>query len=247
MNYCALRRRKEDLMDLPPKIITLELLDMNDSHRKFYESIEAGVKEEVDKIELNTSNLLALTTRLRQATTDPSILTTAEVGSTKLERCIELVQEIVENGEKVVVFSVFKSPLYFLEKALHEFKPLLCTGDQSDQILSERVDNFQNDDEHLVLLGTHARLGTGHTLNRATYLICLDTPYTYAGFDQSVCRIHRINNVGAANVKVLSCKDTIDERVWELVNTKKELSEFVIDNQENATFAQELRNLLNFR
>lgn len=246
LSDCSLRRRKEDLVDLPPKIITVELLDMNENHRKFYEAIESGVREEVNKIELNTSNLLALTTRLRQATADPMILTTNEISSTKIERCVELVQEIVENGEKVVVFSVFKPPLYQLEQLLAEYKPLLCTGDQPDKVLSDNIEAFQNDNEHMVLLGSHSRLGTGHTLNRATYLICLDTPYTYAGFDQSVSRIHRINNTGAANVKVLSCRDTIDERVWELVTNKKDLSDYVIDGEINETFASALRSMLDF-
>lgn len=174
LDFCSIRRSKEHLVDLPPKMISLELLDMSDEHQKFYEAIKAGIKEEADKIEIKSSNLLALTTRLRQATACPEVLTTQNIMSTKIERCLELAEEIVENNEKVVIVSNFKSPVYKLRDLLSKFSPLICTGDQSELEVSEAVDKFQNDSEHKILIGTLAKLSTGLTLNRASYMIMID-------------------------------------------------------------------------
>ena len=107
---CSIRRTK-DLLNIPPKNVIIEELEMNDKHRKFYENVKDGIKEECDKIELNANNILALTTRLRQATSCPSILTSEEIMSTKIERCLDLVEEIVSQGDKVVIMSTFKEPL----------------------------------------------------------------------------------------------------------------------------------------
>lgn len=106
LDNCMLRRTKELVApDLPPKTITYEIIEMSEQHRKFYDDIKAGVKAEADKIQLNANNTLALTTRLRQATSAPSVLTSNPIVSTKLERCAEIVEDLVNSGEKVVVLS----------------------------------------------------------------------------------------------------------------------------------------------
>ena len=102
INNCSLRRTLDQVRsDMPPKTVTLELLEPDDDQRKFYEAIKEGVKEEADKIELKSANLLALTTRLRQATTCPGLLTTQKISSCKVDRCVELIQELTSQGEKV--------------------------------------------------------------------------------------------------------------------------------------------------
>lgn len=154
--------------------MTVELLDMEPAHQKFYDAVKEGIKDEAMKVELNASNLLALTTRLRQASVDPGILTTENIDSTKIDRCVELVEEIVSSGNKVVVMSTFKPPVYKLYDRLKEFKPLLCTGDQPDDEVSKNIDDFQNDDDHMVLICTLAKGSTGLTMNRASYMVMLD-------------------------------------------------------------------------
>lgn len=219
---------------LPPKVIEVELLDMNEDHAKFYEAVKEGIKEEADKIKLNSSNLLSLTTRLRQATADPSILTTQDILSTKLERCVELVEELVDQGEKVVVMSTFKDPVYKLGKLLEKYSPLICTGDIPDLKVSQNIDKFQKDPEAKVFLATSAKCGTGITLNAASHLICIDQPWTDALFQQITDRIHRLDNTTSAFITVLACKGTIDERVLHIVESKKEISDYVIDDIQNS-------------
>ena len=247
---CSLRRTLDQVRsDMPPKTVTLELLEPEDDQRKFYDAIKEGVKEEADKIELKTSSLLALTTRLRQASACPSILTTQAVSSCKVDRCLELIQELVSQGEKVVVLSVFKETLNELGAKLGEFRYSLNTGDVPDAVVASNVSRFQEDPKEQVFIGTWGKVGTGWTLNSASYLICLDTPYTAAMFDQGTDRIWRVNNTRPAFITVLMCKDTIDERVQQIIETKKELGEYLVDgveftNTNNYKLDDELRAIL---
>jgi SNF2 family DNA or RNA helicase len=247
---CSLRRTLDQVRsDMPPKTITLELLEPEDDQRKFYEAIKEGVKEEADKIDLKTSSLLALTTRLRQASACPSILTTQPVSSCKVDRCLELVQELTSQGEKVVVLSVFKETLNELAAKLGEFRFSINTGDVPDPVVASNVARFQDDPSEQVFIGTWGKVGTGWTLNSSSYLICLDTPYTAAMFDQGTDRIWRVNNARPAFITVLMCKDTIDERVQQIIETKKELGEYLVDgvdfdNTNNYKLDDELRAIL---
>ena len=234
LDSCSIRRTKEVAKGLPPKIVNIELLDMEEAHAKFYEAIKAGVKEEADKIELNSANLLALTTRLRQATADPSILTSQDIISTKIERAVEIVEQLVEQGEKVVVMSIFKDPVYKLAKLLDKYNPLVNTGDIPDLTVSQNIEKFQTDPEAKIFLATAAKCGTGITLNAASQMICIDIPWTDALFQQMTDRIHRLDNTNSAFITVLACRDTIDQRVLDIVETKKQISDFVIDNVQNA-------------
>ena len=234
LNSCMIRRTLDQVRDnMPLKNINYEVVEMSNEHRKFYDAIVDGVKEEADKIKLNSSNLLALTTRLRQATADPGILTTQNILSSKVERAVEIAQDLLDAGEKVVIFSVFKQPCYQIAKMLDQYKPLLGTGDFSDQDVQNRMVQFQNDPDSKLFIGTHAKMGTGFTLNSASYMICIDQPYTDASFSQSTDRIWRITNTRPAFVTVLTCADTIDERVREIVDTKKSLADYVIDDVQN--------------
>lgn len=227
---CSIRRTLDQVRaDMPPKTVTLEVLELEDSQRKFYEAIKEGVKEEADKIELKSANLLALTTRLRQATACPGLLTTQKIESIKITRCLEYIEELTSQGEKVVVLSVFKETLNDLAAKLGQFRFSLNTGDTPDAVVASNVERFQEDPNEQVFIGTWGKVGTGWTLNAASYLICIDTPYTDAMFSQGTDRIWRVNNERPAFIIVLICEDTIDERVQQIIETKKELGEYLVD------------------
>ena len=233
---CSIRRTLYDVRaDIPQLTIDVEYLEMEEDQQKFYEAIKEGVKEEADKIELKAGNLLALTTRLRQATACPSVLTTQNIESVKVTRAFEYIQEITSQGEKVVVFSMFKEPLHQLAAKLGEFRFSLNTGDTPDDIAFQNMTRFQEDPAEQVFLGTFGKCGTGFTLNSSMYLVCIDTPYTYSLFEQGFQRVHRISNTRPAFIKVLVCSESIDERVQQIVETKKELGEYLVDGVGDGT------------
>lgn len=244
LDSCSLRRTKEALLDLPPKVINVELLEMSETQQKFYDAVKDGIKDEIDKVQLTPGNLLALTTRLRQATIDPNILTSEQIPSIKIDRCIELVEELMSSKEKVVILSTFKQPVYILAEKLAQYCPVICTGDQTDLEISNSIDKFQTDNTHMILIGTLAKCSTGLTLNRASYMIMLDEHWTSAMNTQAQDRIYRINNTTSAFITVLMCKDSIDERVHEVAQYKQDLSDFIIDNIPNETFADTLKEIL---
>ena len=243
---CSIRRTLYDVReDIPKLTIDVEYLEMEEDQQKFYEAIKEGVKEEADKIELKAGNLLALTTRLRQATACPGVLTTQDIESIKVNRAFEYIEEIVAQGEKVVVLSMFKEPLHKLAAKLDGFRFSLNTGDTPDAIVGDNVARFQDDPNEQVLLGSFGKMGVGYTLNSSMYMICIDTPYTFSLFEQGYQRIHRVSNTRPAFIKVLCCSDTIDERVQQIIDTKKELGEYLVDGVDtNGMFDSRLTNEL---
>ena len=250
LDSCSLRRTLDQVKeDMPGKTVTIEVVELEEEHRRFYEAIKEGVKEEADLINLKSTNLLALTTRLRQATACPSVLTTQDIPSSKVLRCKEIVEELASQGEKVVILSVFKETVSQLARALADFRPSINTGDIPDDVVSRNIDEFQNNPNELVFIGTWDKVSTGITLNAAAYMICIDTPYTYAMFSQGTDRIWRVNNTRPAFITVLVGAETIDERVMQIIETKKELGEYLVDgiefnNVTNSRLDDELRAIL---
>ncbi len=238
IDSCSLRRTKE-LLDLPPKNFIDEVLTMEDSQNSFYNTIKKSVLEEyrelakemVDKVKLSTSNLLALTTRLRQATTCPNVLTSQSIPNCKIDRACDLVEEIVSNGNKVVIMSTFKEPIYILNDLLKEYNPLVGTGDMNDIEVSQNVDKFQKDDKYKVFLGTIQKIGTGLTLTSASYMIFIDLPWTDGLYQQGCDRIHRISQDKPVFIYNLICKGTIDEVTREAIDTKRAISDYVLDGE----------------
>lgn len=239
----ALRRTK-DLLDLPEKTIIHEELSMEPDQEKFYKDIIAGLTEQADKVQINTSTILSMVTRLRQATACPSILSSDNISAVKIDRAVDLVEQIITGNEKIVIFSVFKPTLTELANKLKEYNPLICTGDLSDAEISSNIDKFQNDDTHKVILATTSKMGTGITLNRASYAIFIDAPWTAAQAEQCEDRIHRIGSKNPVFIYYLWVKDTIDERVKSIIETKEAMADYIIDDKINETTVDNLKRYI---
>lgn len=232
---------KESGVETQPKYEFTKYIEMNEDQQKFYKLLSKSVKKEykepakqaADKIKLKTNNLLALTTRLRQATAMPGILTTQNISSAKIDYAKELVDQIVSQGDKVVILSTFKEPLHELYRLLEDYHPFLITGDSKEDYVARAMEDFQKNDFNKVWLGTHAKSGTGLTLNKAHYLIMIDTPWTAGLYEQSADRIYRINNDAPAVIYNLVCPGTIDNLVERLLKEKAEMSSYVLDEQNN--------------
>ena len=229
LNKYSLRRTK-DILNLPAKNIINEYLDMNDMQAQFYENIKNGIIDEVDKVHMSTSSLLAIVARLRQATACPSILTSENIESTKITRACEIAEELIGNGNKVVIFSTFKQTVAELEKKLAKYKPIIATGDSKDEEISKGIDDFQTKKDCNIFIGTWQKCGTGITLTAASYMIFIDTPYTQGAFEQACDRIYRIGTKDPVFIYNLICNNTIDERVLAIVQMKKLMTDYIIDD-----------------
>ena len=241
----SLRRTKEEVLkDLPKKTVIDEYITLDDTHRTFYNKIKNAVKDEALKVDLNKNNILSLITRLRQATVCPSILTEEDIKSSKLERAVDLINQIVDQGNKIVIFSTYKEPVYQLEEMLKEYRCLIGTGDMKDEDVSKNIDLFQTDDKYKIFLGTTSKCGTGITLNAASYMIMLDTPFTAAATAQAEDRIYRIGTVKPVFIYHLICENTVDERVAKIIAKKEAFSDYLVDDSMNEASLKILKNYI---
>lgn len=223
-----LRRRKEDVLDLPPKIYTNELLEMDAGQTKIYKEVEQTIQDNIDKILLLPNPLTALT-RLRQVTGNPDILTTHKVNNVKYKRMVEIVYEVVNNGGKVIIFSNWARVIEPAAELLEMYNPACITSQVKDK--DKLLKEFKENPKCKVILGTIGCLGTGFTLNEANTVIFLDEPWSSADKQQAEDRCHRIGTKGTVNIITLICKDTIDEKVHNIVKSKQALSSEVVDNK----------------
>lgn len=231
MDMVMLRRLKMEVLDLPDKIRQTEFVDMTAKQKTIYTEAEACVKKDWHKIKMS-NNPLSMLLRMRQATGCPSILSekATATDSAKLVRMKEIVEEITSSGGKVIVFSNWSSVTEEAKNILKDYRPAYITGDTTATDRMNEVDRFQNKDCN-VIIGTIGAMGTGLTLNKANTVIFLDEPWNRALRDQAEDRAHRIGTQGTVNIITLMCKDTIDERIHDLVERKGAISDALVDGK----------------
>ena len=242
LSHCSLRRLKSEVLDLPPKTYQIEYVEMGPKQKALYDEVTAGIAEELNKLptnkQLTIMQEIVIHMRQRQVTAWPGILTTEDIPSAKLDRLEDLVENITNQGDKVVVFGTFKSAMLEVSKRLNKYKPLVCTGDNTDAEITKNRDLFNNDPTHKVMCCTWQKMGTGFTLTAANYIIFIDTPWTDAAFQQTSDRIYRIGQNKNVTIITLITKDTYDERVQEILDHKEELSKYLVDYKELETITQ---------
>lgn len=225
-----LRRLKDDVLDLPPKICSTVYVEMENDQKKIYNEVLGEIKRDIDKIRINPDPLSQLL-RLRQATGYPQILTSKKVNSAKVERLKEILQEIINNGEKAIIFSQWTSVVNPVYEELKMYNPAIITGDVKNR--EEQKDKFMNNNLCKVIIGTIGAMGTGLTLTEASTVIFLDSPWTKANKEQAEDRAHRIGTKGTVNIITLVTKGTIDERIEDIVYKKGEMADYLVDGKVN--------------
>lgn len=226
LDRVMLRRKKDEVLDLPPKVRTVEYVEMSAKQSKLYNEIKSSIVQNIDKVMLSPNPLVELI-RLRQCTGYPGILSSSITDSVKVDRLLELVEEAVSNNEKVIVFSNWTSVTEPVFRALSKYRPAIITGETKDRANQEH--RFQNDDKCKVIIGTIQAMGTGLTLTAGSTVIFLDSPWNRANKEQAEDRAHRIGTTKTVNVITLVAKDTIDERIEHLVESKGHISDIVVD------------------
>lgn len=230
LNAIMLRRKKEDVLDLPEKTYIDEYVEMTAKQSTIYREVTDEIKENIDNIKMS-NNPLAELIRMRQATGYTGILSTTIKESAKLDRMEELVEEAVENGKKVVIFSNWTQMTTPIAERLKKYNPAIITGEINAEMRQIMIDKFQNNDKCKVIIGTSGAMGTGITITAGTVEIFLDEPWNNALKEQCVDRTHRIGQKNNVTIYTLLCRGTIDERVHDLVISKGELSDAIVDGK----------------
>lgn len=225
-----IRRLKKDVFDLPPKIYTNDYVEMSKEQWSIYNEVLDALRKNIDKIRLS-HNPLAEMIRLRQATGWTGILSSTIQCSAKLERLGELVAEAASSGAKSIVFSNWTDITQPTRALLQQYNPAYITGEIGDRERQNMIHKFQEDDSCMVIIGSIPAMGRGRTLTAASNVLFLDEPWNRATKEQCEDRAHRIGTTGTVNIRTLMCKGTIDERIHDIVVSKGELADMVVDGK----------------
>ena len=231
LNEIMLRRRKEEVLDLPAKLYIDEYVEMTPKQKQIYDEVTADIKMNIDQIKMQ-NNPLAELIRMRQATGYTGILSSVVAESAKLDRMEELVDEAVENGKKVVIFSNWTQITTVIRARLaKKYKGVVITGETKDAERQVNINHFQNNPECNYIVGTIGAMGTGLTLTAGTIEIFMDEPWNRANKEQAEDRCHRVGTTENVTIYTIMCKNTIDERIHELVYKKGAMADMLVDGK----------------
>lgn len=238
-----LRRKKEEVLDLPEKTYIDEYVDMTPKQAQIYKEVSCEIKSNIDQIKM-ANNPLAELIRLRQATGYTGILSSVVQESAKLDRMEELVEEAVQNDKNVVIFSNWTQMTNVIYSRLSKnYKVAQITGETKDADRQLIVKDFQSG-RYNVIIGTSGAMGTGLTLTAGTVEIFMDEPWNMALKEQCVDRCHRIGQKSNLTIYTIMCKDTIDQRIHELVEKKGAIADVMVDGHITKENAREVLDFL---
>ncbi len=234
-----LRRLKKDVLkDLPEKLEECHYVQFEETQQKLYDGQVLHMRESLvrqDDADFNKNKLLILAelTRLRQICCDPSLCFENYTGqAAKLQACIELVKSAIDGGHRMLVFSQFTSMLDILEKNLEKegISYYTITGSTPKEKRLQMVREFNEGDTPVFLISLKAG-GVGLNLTGADVVIHYDPWWNLAVQNQATDRAHRIGQTNKVTVYKLIVKNTIEEKIQKLQETKKDLAEQIIGGE----------------
>ena len=231
----VMRRTKEEVApDLPDKIVDVVRVDLGKEHRHIYDQFlareRARILDLLRDVDANRMSVLASITRLRQLALDPALVekSYAHVGSAKIEYLADRLDEIVPLGHQALVFSQFTS---FLERIRHMLERRgisVVQLDGSTRGRAEVIEKFRSGQAQVFLISLKAG-GSGLTLTEADYVYVMDPWWNPAAEEQAIDRAHRIGQTKKVNVYRMVATDTIEAKVVELQDRKRQLISSVMN------------------
>jgi len=251
-----LRRLKSDVLkELPDKIETLQMSELTAEQKKLYVAYLAKLQAETiahlntEGFQKSRMKILAGLTRLRQLCCHPALFVENYTGdSGKLEQLLEIVEEALAGGKRLLIFSQFTSMLGLIREEL-ELRGLPYFYLDGQTPAKERVElcrRYNEGEKDLFLISLRAG-GTGLNLTGADTVILYDLWWNPAVEQQAADRAHRIGQKKVVQVIRLVAQGTIEEKIVELQQRKKDLIAEVIQPGEEALSAiteEEIRELL---
>lgn len=240
------RLKKEVLKELPDKIEQKIVIDMNTEQKEIYlaylKAIKGDLEEEISKKGFGRSHIkiLAGLTRLRQICCYPGLfIEDYKGGSSKLDSLEEILKDAIESGHRILLFSQFTSMLKIIKDMLYRnsIDYLYLDGSTPMVQRGELVNNFNAGTGQVFLISLKAG-GTGLNLTGADMVIHFDPWWNPAVEDQATDRAHRIGQENVVQVIKLITKGTIEEKIFNLQERKKEMIDKVI--KEGETFVSKL-------
>jgi SNF2 family DNA or RNA helicase len=234
------RTKKEVLTELPDKTITILNNTMGDEQEKIYMSYLVKAKQEVveqvkaNGFEKSQMKILAALTRLRQICCHPSLFLSDYQGeSSKLNQCMEIIEDAVNSGHKILLFSGYTSMFEIISKELiqRNIKFFKLTGATKVSERIKLVDEFNQNPEIKIFLISLKAGGTGLNLTGADMVIHYDPWWNLSAENQATDRAYRIGQKNNVQVYKLITTNSIEEKIYELQQRKNELIDNVLSTK----------------
>ena len=234
--YLLRRTKAEVLSDLPEKTEQTLFVELGEEQRKAYDELRHHFRAElsgrIGRLGIGRSRIAVLEAllRLRQTACHPGLVDPARIDdpSAKLDALLEQLDEVIDEGHKVLVFSQFTSFLAILRRKL-DARPLpyeYLDGRTTDR--QARVARFQEDPDCRLFLVSLKAGGQGLNLTAADYIYILDPWWNPAVEAQAVDRAHRIGQLRRVFAYRLIARDTVEEKILALQDKKRELAESIV-------------------
>lgn len=238
----VLRRiKKEVLKELPDKTESVMYSQMDEKQEKLYKSFLLKAKEEMETefstngFEKSRMKILSIITRLRQICCHPSLfIENYDGNSSKLEQCIQIIEDAISSNHKILLFSGFTSMFNIISKELEKRQIAyeMLTGNTKVDERIKMVDDFNNSKEVKVFLISLKAGGTGLNLTGADIVIHFDPWWNLSAQNQATDRAYRIGQKNNVQVFKLITENSIEEKIINLQNKKKDLTNSVISEKE---------------
>ena len=234
-----LRRLKGDVLkDLPEKLEEHVFAKMGGEQQALYEAHVSQLKQMLNKtsekeFHSQKMQILAELMKLRQLCCDPALLFDNYEGeSAKSEMCMELIENAIGSGHKVLLFSQFTTMLERLGERLTKagIDYYMLTGSVNKEKRMQMVESFQNDEVPVFCISLKAG-GTGLNLTAADIVIHYDPWWNVAVQNQATDRAHRIGQKNVVTVYKLVAEDTIEEKIIAIQERKQALAEQVLEGE----------------
>jgi SNF2 family DNA or RNA helicase len=241
-----LRRTKEQVAkDLPLKTEQTQFCELAGPQRKQYDELRDHYRrdllERIDREGIAKSKMFVLEAllRLRQAACHPGLIDPGRAGETsaKLDVLLPQLMEVAEEGHKAIVFSQFTKMLGILRPKLDDQKVVYEYLDGRTRDRQARVERFQTDPDCKLFLISLKAGGLGLNLTAAEYVFLLDPWWNPAVEAQAIDRAHRIGQVNPVFAYRLIAKDTVEEKVLQLQDSKRALADAII-GEDNSLIRQ---------
>jgi SNF2 family DNA or RNA helicase len=229
------RLKKEVIKELPDKIEKNYYVELTKEQKKVYAAYVKDIKEKMEEETFGDDKITIFSylTKLRQLCLDPSIIIEDyKGGSAKIEEALNLIEENIENNHKILLFSQFTSVLGNVSKELskNKIEYMYLDGSTKARRRLDLVDEFNNSKTCKVFLISLKAGGTGLNLTSADVVIHFDPWWNPAVEDQATDRAHRIGQKNVVQVFKLISEGTIEERIVNMQENKKELINDVLNS-----------------
>jgi SWI/SNF-related matrix-associated actin-dependent regulator 1 of chromatin subfamily A len=233
-----LRRLKEDVLDLPDKIITPVYLRLKS---KEYEDLMGEYYDWYDKNPDESSSLTVQFTKLMKVR--------KVIANEKTKQTIEFVENILEQGKKVIIFTNFTDTLQTIYQHFGK-QAVYLDGSCSNSVRQQAVDSFQNDDKTRVFVGNLKAAGVGLTLTAAEVVIMNDLSFVPAEHAQAEDRAYRYGQKSNVLVYYPLFENTIEGAIYDILNRKKQIIRTVMGDEQpenTGDVVEEILKLINKR